>query len=200
MQDNTQEGAAVQELEDTSETTEPFYYKSELSLGNQAARAVWGVVWLFLFRPTPRTFRPWRRFLLRLFGARIGRGAKIAQSVQVWAPWNLEMADCSSLSDHVVCYNVGKVTLGASAIVSQYTKLCAASHDIRRLDFPLQTGPITIEERAWVGMDSFIGMNVTVGAYAVVASRSTVIKNVEPYTVVGGSPAKFIKQREILRD
>jgi len=179
---------------------EAYYYESEHSRANMAGRALWGLVWLFLFRPTPRLFRPWRRFLLRLFGAKIGRKAKVAPSVSIWAPWNLEMDECSSLSDHVVCYNVGKVRLGKSAVVSQYSKLCAASHDISRRDFPLQTGPITIEEYAWVGMDSFIAMGVTVGAYAVVGSRSTVIKNVEPRTVVGGSPARFIKQREILRD
>lgn len=188
----------LNEPDDSS--VEPLVYNSEHSFGNKAARALWSAVWLLLFRPTPRPMRQWRRLLLRVFGARIGKGAKISASAKIWAPWNLEMGECASLSDHVVCYNVGKITLGRSAIVSQYTILCAASHDIRYLDFPLVTKPITIMERAWIGMDSFIGMGVTIGEFAVVGARSTVFKDVEKLAVVGGSPAKFIKQREIIRE
>jgi putative colanic acid biosynthesis acetyltransferase WcaF len=103
----------------------------------------------------------------------------------------------SSLSDDVVCYNVDKVIMDEGAIVSQFTILCAGSHDISNLSVPVITAPIHLRKRAWVGMSSFISMGVTIGEFAVVAARANVVKDVEPWSVVGGNPAKFIKQRVI---
>ncbi len=175
----------------------PLVYRSEHSLANKVARALWGIVWLFFFRPTPRPLMGWRRFLVRLFGAKVGKGAKIAASTRIWAPWNLSMDEYSSLSDYVYCYNVDEVTLGPNAIVSQFTILCTASHNIRNLNFPLVTKPIIIKERAWIGMDSFISMGVTIGEFSVVGARSSVFKDVSEWIVVGGVPAKYIKDRTI---
>ena len=137
--------------------------------------------------------------MLLLFGAKLGKGASVAPSVRLWAPWNLSMEEYSSLSDGVICYNVDKVSIGSSAIVSQYSILCTTSHDIHDLNMPLVTKPIIIKERAWIGMDSFIGMGVTIGEYAVVGARSSVFKDVDKSSIVGGSPAKFLKRREIVQ-
>lgn len=168
---------------------------SDLSLGNKLLRALWGVVWLLLFRPTPRPLHGWRCFLLRLFGARIGRGVLVYQSVKVWAPWNLEMADGSCLGDDVDCYSVDRVTLGRGAIVSQYSYLCTATHDFTRRARPLVTRPITIGADAWVTADVFIGPGVTVGEGAVVGARATVVRDVEPWVIVAGSPARVVGTR-----
>ena len=54
-----------------------------------------------------------------------------------------------------------------------------------------------IENRAWVAADAFVCMGITIGEGAVVGARAAVFKNVEPWTVVGGNPAKVIKKREI---
>ena len=99
----------------------------------------------------------------------------------------------------VDCYNVDMVRIGANAIVSQGAYLCTASHDITNPQIPLITAPIIIEDQAWVAADAFVGMGVTVGQGAVVGARAVVFKDVEPWTVVGGNPAKFIKKR-ILKD
>lgn len=138
----------------------------------------------------------WRRFLLRLFGAKIGRGTFAYPSVQIWAPWNLEMQDHSCLSHFVDCYCVDKVVLGRYATVSQYSHLCTASHDYNLIDMPLVTAPIVIEDHAWVTADVFVGPGVTIGQGAVVAARSTVTRDVAPWTVVAGVPAKTIRQRD----
>lgn len=169
--------------------------RSSLSLRNRIGRALWGVVWAILFRPSPRILHGWRRALLRLFGAKIGRGARVYPSAQVWAPWQLEMGDFSCLGPKVDCYCVAPIRIEAHAVVSQYSHLCSASHDFERADFPLLTRPIVIGEGAWVAADAFVGMGVTVGAGAVVGARASVFKDVEPWTVVGGNPARFIKKR-----
>lgn len=173
-------------------------YKNTLSRKNQIARFVWTVVWFVFARWLPRSLgNGWKLFLLRLFGAKVHQTAKVYSSVRIYMPWNLEMEEYSCLSPEVDCYNVAKIKIGAHATVSQKTYLCGASHDITQKNYPLITAPIIIEDQAWVGAAAFIGMGVTIGQGAVVGATASVYKEVEPWTVVGGNPAKYIKKREI---
>ena len=139
----------------------------------------------------------WKRFILRCFGARLAKTAVVYSSTRIYAPWNLEMGEHSCLADDVDCYNVDKVKVGANTTVSQKSYLCTASHDITKPNLPLVTAPIVIEDQVWIGADAFIGMGVTVRQGAVVGARASVYKDVEGWTVVGGNPAKFIKERKI---
>jgi putative colanic acid biosynthesis acetyltransferase WcaF len=106
------------------------------------------------------------------------------------------MGDYSCLSHDVDCYCVAPIKIGAHATVSQYSYLCAASHDCGDPLMPLITAPISIGQGAWVAADVFIGPGVVVGEGAVVGARSSVFKDVEAWTVVVGNPAKFLKRRE----
>lgn len=173
---------------------------SELSFTNKSARALWAIVWPLMFWPTPRPLHAWRCLLLRVFGARIGRGVRVYQSAKIWAPWNLVLDDRSCLGDYVNCYNVDQVHLEAGATVSQYSYLCTASHDYTRRSHPLMTAPIRIGKDAWVTADVFVGPGVTVGAGAVVGARSTVVKDVPEWTVVAGSPPRVIGPRSLQDD
>ena len=175
--------------------TNQYQYQNRLNLKNKLGRLLWGWTWLLLFRPTPRQFHSWRVFLLRLFGAKIGKKCHVYPSCKIWAPWNLEMGDHSCLSFDVDCYCVDKIVLGANVTVSQYSYLCSASHDISDLHMALITAPIRINDGAWVTAKTFISPGVTVGEGAVVAACAVVTKDVEQWTVVGGNPAKFIKKR-----
>jgi putative colanic acid biosynthesis acetyltransferase WcaF len=94
-----------------------------LTLGNKMARAVWQVVWLTLYRPTPRLFHGWRCMLLRLFGAKLGKQVHPYPSARIWAPWNLEMGDHACLSEGVDCYCVASIRIGAHSTISQYSFL-----------------------------------------------------------------------------
>ncbi|PHQ55833.1 MAG: putative colanic acid biosynthesis acetyltransferase [Lutibacter sp.] len=173
-------------------------YKNSLSKKHQIKRLIWSIVWLLFVRPIPRSIgNKWKLFLLRLFGAKIHKTAYVYSTVRIYAPWNLEMYEYSCLAPEVDCYNVVKVIIGKHATVSQKTYLCTASHDITKRDSPLITAPIIIEDQAWIGADVFIGMGVTVGEGAVVGARSAVFKNIEPWSIVGGNPSKFIKKREL---
>ena len=173
-------------------------YKNSLSRKNQIARLLWSYIWLLFARPLPRNIGAgWKRILLRLFGAKIHTTAHVYSSVRIYMPWNLEMAEYSCLAPEVDCYNATLIKIGAHATVSQKTYLCAASHDITKSHNPLITAPIIIEDQAWIGAAAFIGMGVTIGQGAVVGATASVYKNVEPWSVVGGNPAKFIKKRVI---
>ena len=127
----------------------------------------------------------------------MSKTAVVYSSTRIYAPWNLEMGEHSCLADEVDCYNVAPVKIGDNTTISQKSYLCTASHDITKINIPLITAPIVIEDQAWVAADAFIGMGVTVGQGAVVGARASVYKDVEPWTVVGGNPAKIIKKRVI---
>lgn len=173
-------------------------YHNALSRKNQVVRMLWTVVWGVFARPLPRSVGSgWKRFLLRLFGARIDATAIVYSSAKVYYPANLTMGAYACLASDVDCYNVAPVTIGDNTTVSQGAYLCTASHDITNPLNPLVTKPIVIEDQAWVAAGAFVGMGVTIGQGAVVGARAAVFKDVEPWTVVGGNPAKFIKRREI---
>lgn len=175
-------------------------YKECLSYRNKLSRLIWNIIRLFFFYPfCGPLFVRWRNFILRIFGAEIGKGSKIASTARIWAPWNLIIGEYTAVGPNANLYNPGIIRLGSKVVISQGAYLCTASHDISSLDKPLITASITIESFAWVASDSFIGMGVTVGEGSVVGARAAVFKNVEPWTVVGGNPAKFLKKR-IIKD
>jgi putative colanic acid biosynthesis acetyltransferase WcaF len=160
----------------------------------------WQIVYFLLFRLSPKPLHAWRRAILRLFGARLGHGSVVHSSVKIWAPWNLEMGEHSCLAPFVDCYNVAKVTLGDYCTVSQYSYLCAATHDYTRLSMPLVPKPIRLGRRVWIAADVFVGPGVTVGDGAVVGARSSVFRDVPSWTVVAGSPAKPLKPRVVTEE
>ncbi len=169
----------------------------QLSLSNKVGRTLWQIVWLLFYRPTPRLFHAWRRLLLRLFGAKLGKGVHPYPSARVWAPWNLEMGDHACLGEGVDCYCIEKVRIGAHSTVSQYSFLCTASHDYTKIAMPMIAAPITIGERAWITADVFVGPGVTIGDGAVVTARSSVFTDIPAWTVSKGNPAQPIKKRHL---
>jgi putative colanic acid biosynthesis acetyltransferase WcaF len=170
-------------------------YRSPYSVANRVCRQLWGIVWFLFYRPSPKLFYGWRRFLLRVFGARIKQGAHPFPSCKVWAPWNLVMGYRSSLGPYVDCYNPAQVEIGDYATVSQYSYLCGATHDYTEETMPLVTKPIRIATRAWVAAGAFVGPGVTVEEGAVVGARACVFRDVPAWTVVAGNPARMIRRR-----
>ena len=182
----------------SEKTVDLSKYTNALSRKHQLVRILWAIIWGVFARPFPRSIGSgWKRFLLRLFGANISRTAIVYSSAKVYYPANLVMKDYSCLASGVKCYNVAQITIGANTTVSQGVLLCTASHDITDSHHALITAPIIIEDQAWVAAEAFVGMGVTIGEGSVVGARAVVVKDVEPWTVVAGNPAKEIKKRVI---
>lgn len=148
-----------------------------------------------LFRCSPRPCFAWRRFLLRCFGAKIGRSVHIYSSATVYFPWNLEVGDESAIGEQVFIYNLGRVTLGSRVTISHRAHLCAGTHDHTKPDFPLLRPPIVIGSDAWICADAFVGPGVTVGDGAIVGARAVAMKDVKPRAIVVGNPARESKNR-----
>lgn len=173
-------------------------YENHLGRKHQVIRLIWGIVWPLGTWFLPRSMgMGWKRMLLRAFGAKIHPTANIYSSARIYYPANLTMEEYSCLASDVDCYNVAPIVVGANTTVSQGAYLCTASHDITDPMNPLITAPIILKDQAWVGAKAYIGMGVTIGQGAVVGATASVYKDVEPWTIVGGNPAKVLKKREL---
>ena len=167
------------------------------SLSEQLLRVSWSVVGYLALRFSPRPFFVWRRLVLRLFGAQIGRHVHVYPSVTIYMPWNLRVDDWAAIGEHVYIYNLGNVHIGKAATVSYRAHICAGTHDFDDPTCPLLKPPVTIEDGAWIGTDAFIGPNVTVGNNAMVGARAVVVKSVAENHVVVGNPARTIRIRDV---
>lgn len=173
-------------------------YENHLGRKHQVMRWVWGIVWTVCASWMPRSFgKRWRNLLLRLFGAQIDKTAEIFGSAKIYYPKNLVMGANTCLDVNVNCYNVAPIIIDDNVTVSQGAFLCTASHDITDVKNPLITAPIHLCSQSWVAAEAFVGMGTTIGEGAVVGARAAIFKDVEPWTIVGGNPAKFIKAREM---
>ncbi len=173
---------------------DPFL-QPQTSTRNKLARVLWGVACLLLFRPSPRPMHAWRAFLLRCFGAKLGPHCHIYPGARIWAPWNLECAEFAAIADEAVVYNAAKVFLGSHAIVSQQAYVCTATHDFDDPAFPMVVSPISIGGYAWVCARACVLPGVTVGDGAVLGLGAVATKDLEPWHVHAGNPARRIKQR-----
>jgi putative colanic acid biosynthesis acetyltransferase WcaF len=162
-----------------------------------AYRALWLVVdALVMLNPivTPYTIKRWA---LRSFGARIGRGVIIKPGVHVKYPWHLEIGDNSWIGERVWIDNFVSVRIGANVVVSQGAYLCTGNHDWSDPGMGLIVKPVTLEDGAWVAAFAKVAPGVTVGRTAILTLGSVLLTNAEPGGVYSGNPAARRRTRSI---
>lgn len=178
-------------------TTRPIDGGPSFSLRNRLFRVFWMAAWLVLARFTPPPLHAWRRLVLRLFGARIGPGARIHASVLIWHPGNLDVGAGALIGPGARIYNQGHIRIGTRTVVSQRAHLCASSHDIGDPNFQLVLRPIEVGAGCWIAAEAFIGPGVRVGDGAVIGARAALFQDAEPNGVYSGNPAILIRQRQM---
>lgn len=156
---------------------------------------LWWMVQAILFNGSPQILYGWRRFLLRLFGARIGRGVLIRPSVEITYPWNLSIGDYSWVGDRVVLYTLGKISIGSHSVVSQRSYICAGSHNPDSVAFDIFASPISIGDECWLAADVFVAPGVSIAHGTVVGARSTVRGDLPGGMICHGDPARPIRRR-----
>jgi putative colanic acid biosynthesis acetyltransferase WcaF len=171
------------------------YLVPAFSFGNRLLRLGWGIVYACLFRPSPRPFHAWRRFLLRSFGARLGPNTFIYPTARVWAPWNLICEEAATIGEDAIVYNPKPLHMGSHAIVSQQAYVCGATHDYEDPAFPLVSFSMSLGAYSWVCARETVQPGVNLGEGAVLALGSVATRDLEPWTVYGGVPARKIKAR-----
>ncbi|MDB5011334.1 MAG: acetyltransferase [Mucilaginibacter sp.] len=168
------------------------------SLLNRFYRILWSVVRILLFYPSPKPFHKWRAFLLRAFGAKVGKGVHVYPGTKIWAPWNLELADECGIASGANLYSQGKIFIGRRSVVSQGAHLVTGTHDYTKIGFPLITMPIYIGHNAWIAAEAFVHPGVTIGDGCVIGARSVVTTDMPEWKVCVGNPCKPIKVRELI--
>lgn len=171
-------------------------FSSPWSLTLRLKGALWRLVWLCLFRPTPKKLKDWRNFLLRAFGATISGTPFVSSSARIRMPWHLTLEDRACIGEEVDVYNLGPVALKRGCVVAQQTYLCTGTHDLNDPAAPLITAPIEIGEHAFIGVRALLLPGVIIGAGAIVGGGSVVSRDVPDWTIVAGNPAKFIGMRQ----
>ncbi len=164
-------------------------------IGVQIRRVAWSAG-RWLIRLSPRPCFGWRRFIFRLFGARIGAHVNTYPSTHLYMPWNVEIGDWAALGEDVLVYSLGEVSIGRSVTLSYRAHVCAGTHDLSDPALPLLRPPVSIEDGVWVGTEAFIGPGVRIARGAIVGARAVVVKDVASLDIVGGNPARVIGRRQ----
>lgn len=174
----------------------PIVHTSPWTTKEKIGRMLWYLVQGTVFRCSPRIAWGWRSMLLRLFGAKIAPNCRIHNTTRIEIPWHLTMGTNSSTGEHSILYCLGPVTIGHDVSISQHAHICAGTHETETRRMLLLRPSITIEPNAWIAADAFVGPGVTVGRGAILGARGCAFKNLEPWTIYGGNPAKKIRERD----
>ncbi|MGB8689874.1 MAG: hormogonium polysaccharide biosynthesis acetyltransferase HpsU [Microcoleus sp.] len=158
---------------------------------------LWWLVQAIAFPLTPHPVNGLRRWLLRLFGSKIGFGVIIRPTARFTYPWKIEIGDFSWIGDDVVLYSLDRIAIGKHCVISQKSYLCTGTHDPQDSAFGLITASVTINNGVWIAADCFIGPGVEIGANALIGARSSVFKNMPASFVCTGSPCRARYPREI---
>ena len=159
--------------------------------------ALWWLVQAVAFPLSLHNLNSFRCFLLRLFGAEIGKGVVIRPSARFIFPWKIKISDYSWIGDDVIFYSVDQITVGSHSVISQKSYLCTGSHDMRDSSFALITAPINIGNGVWIATDCFIAGGVNIGSNSIIGARSSVMKSIPARKVAWGTPCRSNYSREI---
>jgi putative colanic acid biosynthesis acetyltransferase WcaF len=156
---------------------------------------IWWIVQSTLFKTSPHFMFTWRSFLLRLFGAKIGKNVRIRASVTITYPWKVTIGDNTWIGDDCVLYSLGEISIGSNVALAHKVYINTGGHDYTKSTFDIFSMPVIIEDQCWITNDIFIAPGVTIGRGTVVGARSTVLHNLPTGKICYGSPAKVIKDR-----
>ncbi len=170
------------------------------SLTNRLGRLLWGFTATILFTYSPKPLHFWRAFLLRCFGAKVGKKVHVYPKVKIWAPWNLILEDECGIANGAILYSQDIIHIGKKAVISQGAHLCAGTHDYNTKGFILVTKPITVGDYAWVATEVFVHPGIKIGKGAVIGARSVVNKHMPEWMVCAGFPCVPLKKRNLVMD
>ena len=165
--------------------------RSPWSKKARIVRMIWGVCELFLWKPSPIWAWGYRRSLLRLFGAQVGKQVRIHPSAKMVIPWQIELGDHVRVHERAILYALGKIAIGEHTEVGALAHVCAGTHDYTDPAFTLLRQPITIGKNCLLGVSSFVAPNLTLADQTVLMPRSALYTNSQPGECYQGNPAKL---------
>jgi len=163
--------------------------------GNAIKRALWYYVNLVFLKSSLLPSSKLKVFLLRLFGAKIGKNVNIKPGVSVKYPWHLTIGNYAWIGENVWIDCLVAITIGDNACISQGAVLLTGSHNYKKETFDLITQPVTLADGVWIGAGAIVNLGVTAASHAMLTSGSVANKNLEAYSIYQGNPAVKIRER-----
>jgi putative colanic acid biosynthesis acetyltransferase WcaF len=160
-------------------------------------RLCWYVINAFFFNSAVLVSSGFKTFLLRSFGARIGKDVTIKPCVNIKYPWFLTIGNHVWIGENVWIDCLAPVTIGSNVCLSQGSMLLTGNHNYNKTTFDLVTGQIILEDGVWIGAKSIVCPGVTCFSHSVLSVLSVATKDLEAYGIYQGNPAVKKKVRVI---
>jgi putative colanic acid biosynthesis acetyltransferase WcaF len=164
---------------------------------NPVGRLLWYFTNVLFFLNPLNPSSGLKKFLLRLFGAKIGKGVVIKPNVNIKYPWKLKIGDYTWIGEKAWIDNLDEVIIGSNCCISQGAMLLCGNHNYRFTGFTLITDKIVLEDGAWVGAHAVVCPGVICSSHSVLAVNSVATRKLEAYTIYQGNPAQAVKNRII---
>lgn len=174
---------------------------SKFTTGDYVSGPKWKVLtWYFLNYLVFNSSLPWpysvKRAILRLFGAKIGKGLIIKTKVRIKNPWRLTIGDHCWIGESVWIDNLEDVMIGNHVCLSQGSLLLTGNHDYTLSDFPYRLGKIVLEDGVWIGAKSVVCPGVVCKSHSILTVNSVANKELKAWTIYAGNPAFEIRERK----
>ena len=156
---------------------------------------LWWLVQAIAFPLSWHNLNSFRCWLLKLFGAKVGKRVVIRPSARFTYPWKITIGDDSWIGDDVNLYSIDEIIIGSQCVISQKSYLCTGSHKLNDPAFGLLTAPIKIGNGVWLAYDCFVAPGVQIGANTVIGSRSSVFTNIPNQKIAFGTPCRVQRHR-----
>lgn len=132
---------------------------------------------------------------LKVWGVKVAKGSKIHRGVKFFHIGKLTVGKNSTINFGCYLDNRRGIYIGDNVGIAHDTKIYTLGHNLNDPEFKTKGAPVVIEDNAFIFSNSLIMPGVTIKEGAVILAGSVVTKDVEPYTIIGGNPAKKIKDR-----
>ena len=173
------------------------YNNSWYKPGSVIKRVCWYLVNEIVFKTGFFPFYALKIFLLKLFGAKVGRGIFIKPCVNIKYPWLLHLENNIWIGEKVWIDNLALLTIGNNVCISQGAFLFCGNHDFSKPAFDLTVKPIVLEEGVWIGAGAMVCGGVICRSHSMLSAASFAASDLEAYTIYRGNPAEKIKERII---
>ena len=159
------------------------------------------LVWYFMnvccLQNKYNPFSGLKKFVLRIFGAKIGKGVVLKQTISVKYPWKLTIGDNVWIGENVWIDNLDEVLIGDNVCISQGAMLLCGNHNYKKSTFDLMIGTITLEDGVWIGAKSVVTQNVVCKSHSILGVQSVASFNLDEFSIYKGNPAVKVRERNI---
>ncbi|HZG26640.1 MAG TPA: WcaF family extracellular polysaccharide biosynthesis acetyltransferase [Chitinophagaceae bacterium] len=174
------------------------WYKQQIR-ASRLKQLLWFVVNAFFFINPLNPSSGIKVWLLRIFGAKIGKHVVIKPSVNIKYPWLLAIGDNTWVGEKVWIDNLCEIVIGKNVCLSQGAMLLTGNHDYTRVTFDLVVQQIRLEDGVWIGSRATVCPGVSCESHSVLTTLSVATRNLSAYGIYQGNPAKEVRKRMIVK-